>query len=55
MIYRSNKIPEMYARLVWCRATFGKENENVTWQRVLGRIHFRREQDLLMFTLRWGG
>lgn len=53
MRYCSPKIPEMYARLVWCRATFGEENEGCTWQRQRGRIHFRREQDLNWFMLRW--
>jgi hypothetical protein len=53
MRYGSPKIPEMYARLSWCRAVFGEENENITWRRVRGRIYFKREQDLLMFMLRW--
>ncbi len=53
MKYRSQKIPEMWARLEWCRSIFGIENENITWCRKKGRIHFLREQDLLLFILKW--
>ncbi len=53
MRYRSAKIPEMYARLVWCRRVFGEETEGITWQRERGRICFIDEQDLLLFILRW--
>ena len=53
MRHCSDKIPEMYARLVWCRSVFGEENEGITWQRVKGRIHFAREHDLIWFKLRW--
>ena len=53
MRYRTPKIPEMWARLVWCRAIFGEDSENVAWQRIRGRIYFRREQDLSWFMLRW--
>jgi len=53
MRYCTPKIPEMYARLTWCRAVFGKENEDITWQRIKGRIYFQRQQDLTYFLLRW--
>jgi hypothetical protein len=53
MKYRTQKIPEMWARLEWCRTIFGPENENVIWYRRRGRIHFLREQDLILFSLRW--
>jgi hypothetical protein len=53
MRYHTPKIPEMYARLTWCRQVFGEHNENITWQRIKGRIHFRRQQDLTCFLLRW--
>jgi len=53
MRYCTLKIPEMYARLVWCRTVFGKESEDVTWRRDRGIIRFLKEQDLLLFTLRW--
>lgn len=53
MRYRTDKIPQMYSRLVWCRETFGEETEGITWQRQRGRICFQQKQDLLLFVLRW--
>lgn len=49
----SVKVGEMWARQQWCRDMFGKEKEFQTWWRHKGQLHFRNEQDYLLFMLKW--
>jgi len=60
----SVKVPEAYARVQWCKKTFGPsmqglpENERawakMRWWRRGGKLYFRSEDDYIMYKLRWG-
>ena len=63
MVYRA-KMPEAYARVEWCKETFGGSGEpnydsindivkGLRWWRRMGSLYFRNEQDYMLYTLRW--
>jgi hypothetical protein len=62
MIYKA-KMPEAYARVEWCKETFGPTDDlgndlmaiatDRTWWRRQGHLYFRNEQDYVLYTLRW--
>jgi hypothetical protein len=58
MIYRA-KMPESFARLEWCKKTFGHTDNDTgyvpgrLWWRDRGYLCFRNEQDYLLYLLRW--
>jgi hypothetical protein len=54
--FRSPKISEMWARLVWCEEMFGSqlgEKRYRCWYRDKGYIWFKHKEDLTLFVLRW--
>jgi hypothetical protein len=63
MVYKA-KMPEAYARVEWCKETFGGNSEpnydstndivkGLRWWRRMGYLYFRNEQDYMLYTLRW--
>ena len=53
MIYKA-KMPEAWARMQWCREKFGEEDlVSGRWWRNRGYLCFRKEQDYLLYCLRW--
>ena len=63
MTYYKVKMPEAYARIQWCRKTFGppfqnlpkeqRQWNNMRWYRCYGTLCFREEADYLLYLLRW--
>lgn len=62
--FRGPKMPEAYARMVWCEQTFGKSFQgkkdeqgwhwsDMRWYRNGGYLFFKYEQDLTCYLLRW--
>jgi len=56
------KIPEAWARMMWCEQSFGPEGkehkEQRTWSdrrwwRDKGYLFFRNEKDYMLYLLRW--
>jgi len=64
MSYFKVKMPEAYARVKWCRETFGpsfggvqpeeRRWQNMRWYRNKGRLYFKDKEDYLIYILRWG-
>lgn len=58
MYYRA-KMPEAFARIEWCKKTFGDIGDYTgyspgkTWYRKRGYLYFRNEQDYMLYLLRW--
>jgi hypothetical protein len=58
-------LPQAYARVEWCKETFGPTNEwveyengrdiarGLRWWRRQGYLYFRNEVDYTLFLLRW--
>ena len=59
MTYYRAKMPEAYARLEWCKKTFGHAGEDTgyapgrLWWRNRGYVCFRNESDYMLYLLRW--
>ena len=52
MIYRA-KMPEAFARIEWCRETFGGSGYGTRWRRSRGYLLFNYEADYMLYLLRW--
>ena len=47
------KLPEAYARVVWCKKHFGDQIYQIRWRRYKGKLYFRNKDDFLMYKLVW--
>jgi hypothetical protein len=49
------KMPEAYARIEWCKKTFGASQQNgeVRWWRTKGYVCFSKAEDYTLYLLRW--
>lgn len=52
MIYRA-KMPEAYARVEWCKQTFGETGYGARWRRSRGYLLFNNKSDYMLYLLRW--
>lgn len=48
------KLDEAYAKVEWCKETFGKQVYGGRWWRNKGHLYFRETKDYLWFTMRFG-
>lgn len=51
-VYKA-KLPEAWARMEWCRQTFGQPVKGGNWWRHRGHLYFREQRDYAFYLLRW--
>jgi hypothetical protein len=64
MSYYKAKVPEAYARVQWCKETFGPSMQGIPagqrkwtdmrWYRNKGYLYFKHQEDYFVYVLRWG-